>query len=126
MKQAFEDLYIILKKDRENSPWSRTRTLRERAEELRKEVDELVEGIENNDPGNIEEELGDLLLDIIALVVIAEENNTTAQEIVEKAIAKLRRRKPWIFTGEDVSLEEEERRWINAKEREKNGNDTAS
>ena len=64
--------------------------------------------------------MGDSLWDLMFLMVVAEEKKLfTAKEVIEGAIEKIKRRKPWIFTGEKVSLEDEERLWFIAKAKEK-------
>jgi len=41
------------------------------------------------------------------------------KEVIETSIEKLKRRKPWIFTGEKLSMDEERIRWEKAKSKEK-------
>ena len=47
MKERFYELYKILKKDRELSPWSKEGTLMSRCEQLASEVEEIREAILN-------------------------------------------------------------------------------
>jgi nucleoside triphosphate diphosphatase len=121
MKERFETLYNMLKLDRKNSEWSSLNTFEIRAEELEKEVAEIRLAIKNNDIENLKEELGDTLWDLLFLIVIAEEKQIfTAQDVIDGAIQKLQRRKPWIFNGEKLTKEEEHRRWLEIKRIEKN------
>ena len=115
MKEKFEEFYEMLKLDRKNSAWSRKNTL-----ELKGEVAELGEAIKNNDVENLKEEIGDSIWDLLFLAVIAEEYGYfSMKEVIQTSIEKLKRRKPWIFTGEDLTVEEERKRWKEAKSKEK-------
>ncbi len=122
MKDSFEELYRSLMLDRQNSEWSREHTLSDRAEELLGEVKEVKLALENEDYDNLREELGDALWDLMFMIVIAEEKNLfLGKDVIEEALAKLRRRKPWIFTGEKVTKAEESRIWNDVKQKEKDG-----
>ena len=101
MKERFAELYDILKLDRKNSAWSRQDTFRHRHKELESEVFEIKMSLEKEDMKNFKEELGDSLLDLLFLMVIAEEKELfTAKDVIEGVITKIKRRKPWIFSGE--------------------------
>lgn len=119
MKERFEELFKILKLDREVSPWSQRDTFAKRHSELVKEIEEIKQAIENKDDENLKEEIGDSLWDLMFLMVVAEEKELfTAKEVIEGAIEKIKRRKPWIFTGEKINLEDEEKLWHEAKAKE--------
>ncbi len=116
----FEELYRLMQRDRKRSPWSHANTLEDRYKELASEVEEIREAIEKEDRENLGEELGDALLDILFLMVMGEEQGWFSRDqVIEGAIAKIRRRKPWIFSEEELSIEEEHRRWQEAKRLEK-------
>jgi tetrapyrrole methylase family protein / MazG family protein len=120
MAHKFDEFYEMLKLDRKNSAWSRTNTLESRYDELIDEIKEIRQAIDNNDPENLKEELGDGLWDLLFLVVLAEEKGLfKAEDIIQSSIDKLKRRKPWIFTGEKLDIEEERRRWKEVKLAEK-------
>lgn len=125
MKDSFQEFYEMLQLDRKNSAWSREGTLEFRTKEFAGEARELAEAVEKLDDENLKEELGDALWDLMFLFIMAEEKGLfTAKAVIEGAMQKLRRRKPWIFTGEKVSKEEEVRRWIEAKKEEKRQKET--
>lgn len=117
MKERLDEFYEMLKIDRKKSPWSRENSFESRFEELRKEIEEVGVALKNDDMKNFEEEIGDCLWDLLFLIVIAEEKGLfTGRDVVEGSIAKLKRRKPWIFEGEAVkSVEEEIELWNRAK-----------
>ncbi|MBU0470432.1 MAG: nucleotide pyrophosphohydrolase [Nanoarchaeota archaeon] len=121
MKDSFEELYLALKIDRNKSEWSKERTLQERAKHLETEVKEVLEAIEKKDLQNLHEELGDVLWGLLAVMIIAEEeNNFEIKNIINNTLTKLKRRKPWIFNGEEVNSEEELNKWKKVKEQGKN------
>ena len=120
MKHTFEEFFNMLKLDRQKSPWSKQLDFHSRLEQLKEEVDEVELALKNNDMPNFKEELGDVMWDILGLIVLAEEKDIcTGKEVIQSAIDKLKRRKPWIFTGEKLSLEQEKERWQEAKRLEK-------
>jgi uncharacterized protein YabN with tetrapyrrole methylase and pyrophosphatase domain len=118
--EKFTELYENLKTDRKNSPWSKQSDIKSRYGELLSEVLEIKQAIDNDDIKNLKEEFGDTLWDIMSLMIIAEDKGLfTADEVIQGAIDKMRRRKPWIFTGEKLTIDEEKRRWKEAKSKEK-------
>jgi len=120
MKERIEDFYKMLELDRKNSARSKLSTLKSRYEDLEREVHELKLAIDKNDDENLKEELGDALWDLLFLMIIAEEKGKfTSKEVIEGAMDKLKRRKPWIFEGKEISMEEETERWHEAKRKEK-------
>jgi len=120
MKEKFLELYESLKLDRKNSEWSREHSMEDRLKELQSEVDEIKKALENDDIENLKDELGDALLDLIFMIVIAEEQGLfNGKEVIDNTVTKIKRRKPWIFNGEKVSKEEENRRWNETKKLEK-------
>ncbi len=121
MKESFEKFYLELKKDRKLSSWSNQLTLSERAQQVKEEVNEVLEALNKKDLNNLQEELGDVLWDVVAMIIIAEEQyGFDFKEIIEDASAKLERRKPWIKNGEKLSPEEELEFWKKGKAQEKN------
>lgn len=120
MKERFDEFYQMLELDRKNSARSKLSNFDSRYEELEKEIHEIKQAIKNNDKDNLKEELGDALWDLLFLMIIAEEKEMfTSKEVIEGAMAKLKRRKPWIFEGKEIPMEEETKRWHEAKRKEK-------
>ncbi|MEK6823289.1 MAG: MazG nucleotide pyrophosphohydrolase domain-containing protein [Nanoarchaeota archaeon] len=120
MKDEFQRFYDLLVIDRKFSAYSRASTLRDRVKNLAEEVDEIDKAIANNDMANLREELGDTMWDLISLMIIAEEQGLfTSKDVMTDAMHKLKRRKPWILTGEQLSVEEELARFKAVKQQEK-------
>lgn len=120
MKEKLLELYELLKLDRKRSSWSRKNSLEERCDELSKEVEEIKEALEKNDDENFKEEVGDVIWDLFSLIIIAEEEELlTMKEVVQNTIEKIKRRKPWLFTDEVLTADEERKRWEEIKAAEK-------
>ena len=76
--------------------------------------------VENNDVENLKEELGDLFWDTLMVILIAEKEGLfKSSEPMAALIGKMRRRKPFLFTGQKVTLAEAEQMWAEAKLKEK-------
>lgn len=123
MKNSFEQFYEILKLDKEKSTWSQKQTLQDRFIELKLEVEEVGQAIKNDDIDNLKEELGDVLWDLLSIMIIAEDGGLFKKEdVVADVTAKIKRRKPWIFEdGKMMSLEKElEIFYINKKKEKLN------
>jgi NTP pyrophosphatase (non-canonical NTP hydrolase) len=120
MKSEFEEFYKVLKKDRVLSAWSADEDFKDRALQLKSEVEEILEAIEKGDFENLKEEIGDSFWDLMCLCVIAEEKGKfTKDEVIAQVMEKYHRRKPYIKEGKTVSKEEELRIWQEVKKKEK-------
>ncbi len=120
MKESFERLYELMKKNHKYSNWVQQTSLKNHAIELQKEVQELIEAVEKEDYKNFREELGDVLWDTLKLVIHAEnEGWFKIKEMMEETHEKISRRKPFILEKREVTLDEEWKIWNEAKTREK-------
>ncbi|MBT3463401.1 NUDIX domain-containing protein, partial [archaeon] len=75
LKNKFQTLYSNLVKNRSNCPWSSIQNIDVYTDELNEEILEVKEAIKNKDTTNLKEELGDVLMDVISLIIIAQEEN---------------------------------------------------
>ena len=79
-------------------PWDREQTHQSLLRCLVEEVSEVLEAVDNNDFELMEEELGDLLLQVVMHACLAEEQNHFDFEDVARGISdKLIRRHPHVF-----------------------------
>lgn len=104
--EALERLLGIIRKLRgpDGCPWDREQTLESLKAGLIEEAYEVIDAIESGDCSNLEEELGDLLLQIVFQSQICEENGHFEFSDVATAIAdKLERRHPHVFGEVKVS-----------------------
>lgn len=106
-------------------PWDQKQTPQTFKQYLAEETHELLEAINEDDPGHICEELGDLLFQVIFLNNLYQEKNLfTISEVIDSISAKMIRRHPHVFGSKTVDSEQELRQqWqtIKAQENEEKG-----
>ncbi len=107
----------------EGCPWDQEQTHKSLTRCLVEEVSETLEAIDEQDMVLLEEELGDLLLQVIFHAQIAQENGSFTMEDVARGICdKLIRRHPHVFGDEKGSIQEADQvvdRWEQVKAEEK-------
>ena len=117
---SFETLADAARKVIARCPWTTVRTVEEYVEYIRSEADELLAAVANGDRQNVKEELGDVLFDVVVCMLLAERSGSfQAHEVMDGVVAKMRRRKPFVFDGTQVTVEEAKRLWAEEKAREK-------
>ncbi len=102
-------------------PWDREQTHATLRPYLLEEAYEALEAIDRGDTAALEEELGDLLLQVLMHAAVAEREGTfTFGDVVERIARKLVRRHPHVF-GSAVAETAEEvyRNWEALKQQEK-------
>ena len=101
-------------------PWTAERTVEEYVVELKSETEEVLLAVKNQDQNNLKEELGDLLWDTVICALLAERNGQfEASDVIDQVVTKIRRRKPFVFDGTRVTIEEAELIWAQEKRKEK-------
>ncbi len=99
-RYQMEDLLAIMTKLRseEGCPWDREQTHESIRNNLIEETYEVVEAIDNKDPVSMEEELGDLLMQVVFHAKMEEEvGGFTFDDVVNGVCQKLIVRHPHIF-----------------------------
>jgi MazG family protein len=102
----FERLVEIMSRLRgpDGCPWDREQTRISLKPYLLEEAYEVLEAIEADTPGAIEEELGDLLLQVVFHAqVAAESNEFTVSTVLQRLIDKMVERHPHVFGDASVS-----------------------
>lgn len=85
-------------------PWDREQTNQSLVPGLLEEAYEVAEAIRTNDDGNLREELGDLLLQVVMHAQIAEEaGRFSIEEVSHEVAEKLVRRHPHVFAVAGVA-----------------------
>lgn len=104
-------------------PWDREQTPEKLSRHLLEEAYEAVEAIDEGDWSHLEEELGDLLLQVVFQARIAEEEGRfDLSGVVKGIIRKLIRRHPHIFAQAQATTPGEvARNWERIKQDEKGG-----
>ncbi len=120
-EESISRLTEIVKILREECPWDKVQTHESLRKCLIEEAYETIEAINNNDFDNLEEELGDVLLQVIFHSSLAEENNKfDFIGVVNRECEKMLRRHPHVFLKESVkTIDKALEKWENVKRNEK-------
>ena len=112
-----------LRDPKDGCEWDKLQTHESLIPFLKEESQEVIEAIRKNDPENLKEELGDLLLQIIFHSQIAEENKFFKfDDVVKSTSEKLIRRHPYVFDQkQEHTAKQQAAMWKEIKEKEKNG-----
>lgn len=97
---AFNELVSIMERlrDIDGCPWDQEQTHESLKTHLLEEAYEVVDAIESGDLFNLEEELGDVLLQVVFHAAIASENGYfTAHDVISGICRKLIHRHPHVF-----------------------------
>ncbi|MFD3332285.1 nucleoside triphosphate pyrophosphohydrolase [Streptomyces sp. NPDC058700] len=117
------DLVQIMDRIRRTCPWTSTQTHRGLAKYAIEEAYELVEAIEDGDRGELREELGDVLLQVVFHARIAEEDPEepfSVDDVAGTLVEKLILRHPHVFGDETAETPEDVRaHWLRTKAIEK-------
>ena len=123
--QEFKKLQDVIKQLRdpkEGCPWDLKQTHQSLLPYLIEESFEFINAAENQDSPHMEEELGDILLQVLLHSTIAEQDNRFNLETISKKLAdKLIHRHPHVFKKKDsdISSEQVEINWEKIKQEEK-------
>jgi XTP/dITP diphosphohydrolase len=117
------DLVTVMDRLRTECPWDREQTHRSLATYLLEETYETLEAIETGDVDDLQEELGDLLLQVVFHARVAAEagdDGFTIDDVAAGIVDKLVHRHPHVFAGLDVAdADEVNRNWEALKTAEK-------
>ena len=102
-------------------PWDREQTHLSLIRFLREEARELEDAVRNGKAHEIEDELGDVLLQVFLHAQIAKENGLfDIQDVAESQLLKLKRRHPHVFGSRQYKTAEQVvRHWSSIKEDER-------
>jgi len=123
--QDMRTLIEVIRKLRapDGCPWDRAQTHLSLAPYLIEETYEALEEIENNDSKGMQEELGDILLQVVLHSDIAKESGEfDIYDVIDSLIQKLVFRHPHVFGNENVTTSSDvEEKWEAIKSRERQG-----
>ncbi len=124
--QDIVDVVKKLRHPKKGCPWDVKQTSKSLAKYTLEEAYEVVDAIENGDYRELEDELGDLLLQVIYHSVIAEEKKKfNIKKVISKSIQKMMSRHPHVFLKNETikSIEDVNEYWEYKKklERKKKG-----
>ena len=128
--RSFEGLQQIIAQLRApgGCPWDREQTHDSLIRHMIEEAYEVVHAIEGNSSGDLAEELGDVLLQVLLHAQIAEEAETfMLEDVIEILARKLVRRHPHVFGNRVIdSSGEVVKAWDQIKAQERAGKDTVA
>jgi tetrapyrrole methylase family protein/MazG family protein len=112
---------MALLRSPQGCPWDKHQTHQTLKKYLREEAREVREAIDEGDPEHLQEELGDLLLQVVFHAQIARDNNEfDINDVIRGLIRKLKRRHPHVFGKVKVkNAAEVVRNWHAIKKKEK-------
>ena len=120
IEELVEIVHILRSPD--GCEWDRAQDFDSMKKCLKDETDEVLEAIDNKDYENLQEELGDVLLQVVMNSEIASENGLfTLSDVVQTLCEKLIRRHPHVFgdTPKPTTPEESLAIWRSVKAIEK-------
>ena len=89
-------------------PWDREQDMASMIEHIREETEEVVEAVEAGDMDNLEEELGDVILQAVFYARLAEERDLfDVDSVLERISEKLVSRHPHVFGDMELNTAEE-------------------
>ena len=127
-KVTFNDLVNVMSRLRApgGCPWDRVQTHESLLKYLREETAEVCDAVRKKDFANLQEELGDVLLQILFHSVIAKEEKLfTIDDVLATLHRKLIVRHPHVFQKgfkETLTPNQVKKRWGIIKERERRKN----
>ena len=116
------DAVAMMDKLRADGPWESEQTHDSLRRYLLEETYELFDAVRGGDAGELRDELGDVLLQVLFHARIAEdapENAFSIDDVADALIRKLGNRAPGVLAGEQVSLDEQLAQWEERKSLEK-------
>src|SRR5689334_17009376 len=126
--ETFHELLEVMARLRSETgcPWDKEQTHVSLKPCLLEETYELLDALDNGEPKKIQDELGDVLLQVIFHAQIAaEENRFSIKEVIQQLTEKLVRRHPYVFAGEplpeDSAAVLKQRMQIKADEKNQSG-----
>lgn len=100
---ALDALIELISVLREQCPWDSKQTLQTLKNKIIEESYELVESIEKDDPGSIQEEIGDVLfLTLFFARLFHDQKGVSQAELIKATVKKYRDKHPHVFKDKDL------------------------
>ncbi len=118
--QRLVDIIELLRSE-EGCPWDRVQTHKSLRSCLLEEAYETADAIDKDDMDNLEEELGDVLLQVVFHANLgSEENRFDLRSIANRECEKMLRRHPHVFLNKNSeSIDKVLEKWENVKRKER-------
>jgi tetrapyrrole methylase family protein/MazG family protein len=120
IEEALNRLINILAVLRKECPWDQVQTHETLRICMLEEAYEACEAIDNNNMDNLEEELGDVLLQVLFHSALAEESSKfNIISVINRECEKMIRRHPHVFSKESIKgIDKAVEKWENVKWKE--------
>lgn len=122
-KYTFQELTDIIAALRapDGCPWDRKQTFSSMKQYLSNETEEVFQAVDKNDPENLCEELGDVLLQVMLYSQIAKDQGLfDISDVIDSISRKMIRRHPHVFSDVQITSDEErDAMWNEIKKQEK-------
>lgn len=112
---------VTLLRSEEGCPWDKAQNHKSLKNCLIEEAYEVIDAIDNNDMDNLEEELGDILLQVVFHSDLGKvSNDFDLRSIANRECEKMLRRHPHVFLNKNSeSIDKALEKWENVKRNEK-------
>jgi len=108
VSEAFDRLKVLVARLRRDCPWDREQSFETLKTYLLEETYEVLAAVDAGDPGELREELGDLLFQVFFLTRLAEEKGWFGiDEVADGITGKMTERHPHVFGDARASTAEE-------------------
>ncbi|WP_328360283.1 nucleoside triphosphate pyrophosphohydrolase [Mycobacterium sp. NBC_00419] len=121
------DAVAVMDRLRTTGPWESEQTHDSLRRYLLEETYELFDAVRGGDLGELRDELGDILLQVLFHARIAEEASAQAfsiDDVADALVRKLGNRVPAVLAGESISLEDQLAQWEQRKALEKSARES--
>jgi len=113
------ELTVLIDKNMKKCPWIKNQTSKTHLKKLFSELEELDDAYNKSNWNGTQEEMGDVLWDVLILAYILEkEGRINVKQTIRNIREKICRRKPWLESNDEISLDEAKRIWIEKKNME--------
>lgn len=118
MEEKLLELLHISLIEMDRCPYVKRLSLRDGIKALKNEIEELEKAM--NGDGDVKEELADVFRDALLLLVVAQKDRMAKiEEVLREAVAKVKRRKPFLWQDEEITYDDAVRIWYEEKAKEK-------
>ncbi|NPA22021.1 MAG: hypothetical protein GXN92_00345 [Candidatus Micrarchaeota archaeon] len=116
MLKEYLEIYFL---NKQKNKWLHSRTFSDLKKQLLMELEELEKALASGNKKEIICELGDVLMDALNIVAwVTLKYGIKEEEVLQASVKKQKHRKPWLFSDQDLSEEEQVRIWYEQKEKE--------
>lgn len=119
--EKLREIIRALRDKETGCPWDLEQTIENYPKNILNEAQEIQKAVDDGNPENLKEELGDTLFNLLFMIHMAEEKDLfRLSDVIESSRRKMIRRHPHVFGEKKATSPEEALRYFkNEKEKEK-------